>query len=205
MSGIVYIFTNPEMPDLVKIGTTKNLKGRLRKFYDTNVPVPFECYFACEVKDGPDVEKRLHSAFGDHRINPRREFFRISPERVKVILEALSLKDVTPASNIIEDESEPEVLKRSRSRAPAFRFSMVGIQQGAKLKFIKDETHTCCVVSDSKVEFEDQVGFLSPVTQNLLNNKFGMNWPSARGSDYWLYEGETLTERRLRMEGEGDD
>lgn len=91
----------------------------------SGVPVPFECYYACEVQDGQDVEKRLHFAFGDHRINPKREFFRISPERVQMILEALSLKNVTLISDVVEDDEERDTLNRERSRRPVFRFSMV--------------------------------------------------------------------------------
>ena len=83
---------NPSIADLVKVGRTTNLEERMRSLSShSGVPVPFECYYACEVQDGQDVEKRLHFAFGDHRINPKREFFRISPERVQMILEALSL------------------------------------------------------------------------------------------------------------------
>jgi hypothetical protein len=75
MTEIVYILTNPVIPDLIKIGRTTNLEERLRSLSShSGVPVPFECYYACEVRDSQDVERRLHGAFGDHRINPKREF-----------------------------------------------------------------------------------------------------------------------------------
>ncbi|MBN34885.1 MAG: hypothetical protein CMM46_08935 [Rhodospirillaceae bacterium] len=80
---------------------TTNLEERLRGLSShSGVPVPFECYYACEVADSQDVERRLHGAFGDNQINPKREFFRINPGRVHMILEALSLKDVVPATNL---------------------------------------------------------------------------------------------------------
>ena len=109
MTETIYILTNPAIPDLIKIGRTVNLEDRLRNLSShSGVPVPFECYYACEVADSQDVERRLHAAFGDHRVNPKREFFRINPERVQIILEALSLKDVTPATDVVEDEEDVE-------------------------------------------------------------------------------------------------
>ena len=125
----------------MKIGRTTNLEERLRSLSShSGVPVPFECYYACEVNDSQDVERRLHGAFGDHRVNPKREFFRINTERVQMILEALSLQDVTPTSDVVEDEQELETLNRERSRRPPFNFSMVDIKIGSELTFLKDET-----------------------------------------------------------------
>jgi hypothetical protein len=55
---------------------------RIRGLYQTGVPLPFELFYACEVKDARLVEGRLHDAFGDHRVSKSREFFRIAPERI---------------------------------------------------------------------------------------------------------------------------
>ena len=60
--GIVYALVNEAMPGLVKIGMTSNLEVDLRKnqLYRgcSGVPLPFECVYACEVKDFKRVEKR---------------------------------------------------------------------------------------------------------------------------------------------------
>ena len=205
MTEIVYILTNPAIPDLIKVGRTTNLEDRLRNLSGhSGVPVPFEVYFACEVEDATAVEKRLHFGFGDHRINPKREFFSINPERVKAILEGWSLKDVTPTSDIVEDQEDVETLKRVRARKPVFRFSMVDIPKGSKLTFIRDETVSCSVAGDREVEFDGEVTSLNQVTLNLLNTRFGKDWGSVRGPDFWLYEDETLTERRMRLETEDE-
>ena len=52
-SQIVYVLTNPAMPGLVKIGKTTQLEveERMKQLYGTGVPVPFDCSFACQVKD----------------------------------------------------------------------------------------------------------------------------------------------------------
>jgi len=90
-SQIVYVLTNPAMPGLIKIGKTTQLEvdDRMKQLYSTGVPVPFDCAFACQVKDASEVEKSLHFAFGNHRVNPNREFFKIEPERVIAVLKLL--------------------------------------------------------------------------------------------------------------------
>ena len=119
-----------------------------------------------------------------------------------MILEGFSLKDVTPTSDVVEDDQERDTLNRERSRRPVFRFSMVDIEIGSELTFLKDENLTCRVVSDREIEFEGTSSSLNQVTLDLLKNRFGKNWGSVRGPDFWIYENETLTERRLRMENE---
>src|SRR5690606_17095463 len=94
---IVYVLTNPAMPGLVKIGSTtqEEVDIRMKQLFSTGVPVPFDCAFACRVTNAATVEKALHHAFGNTRINPTREFFRIEPERVISILKLLHVDDVT--------------------------------------------------------------------------------------------------------------
>ena len=66
MSEFVYILTNPSIPDLVKIGKTTNIKKKMRSLSGpSGVPLPFECYYCCEVKNMEEVEKRLHIGLGD--------------------------------------------------------------------------------------------------------------------------------------------
>ena len=201
MSEFVYILTNPTIPDLVKIGRTKNLEERLKSLSShSGVPVPFQCFYCCEVTDGSEVEKRLHFGLGDHRVNPKREFFRINPERVKVLLEGWSIRDVTPSSDLVDSPEEQDSLNREISRRPVFTFQMVDIPIGSELTFLKDETKVSIVSGDREIEFEGQKYSLTQVTMELLNKEFEKNWKSVRGPDYWIFENETLTERRMRME-----
>ena len=53
----------------------------MKQLFSTGVSVPFDCAFACQVKDAAEVERALHFAFGDHRINPNREFLKIEAEQ----------------------------------------------------------------------------------------------------------------------------
>lgn len=200
MPEIVYLLTNPTMPDLVKIGRTIDLETRLRSLSThSGVPVPFECYYACEVVDSVKVERALHEAFGDHRINPKREFFRLNPERAVAILELVAVKNATLIAEVAEDQAELDALHREQSRREQFRFSMVDIKPGAILTFSKDENITAQVVDDKRIEFEGEVTSTSAAATKLLH-RIGWTLRAAQGPLYWLYEGETLAERRIRME-----
>jgi hypothetical protein len=201
MSEFVYILTNPTIPDLVKIGRTKNLEERMRSLSShSGVPVAFKCFYCCEVENGTDVEKRLHFGLGDHRVNPKREFFRINPERVKILLEGWSIRDVTPTSDIVDSREEQESLNRESSRRPVFTFSMVDIPIGSELTFLKDETKTSIVSGDREIEYGGTRTSINRVTMEILKTEFGKTWNSVRGPDYWIFENETLTERRMRIE-----
>ncbi|WP_081759214.1 GIY-YIG nuclease family protein [Thioalkalivibrio sp. HK1] len=204
MAEIVYILTNKAFPNLVKVGRTKDLKKRVRVLSSySSTPYPFECYYACEVERGrgAEIEDRLKGGFADYRVNPKREFFEVKPEFVKKILEGWEIKNVTPdVDDTVEDKADAETLKRAGSRKSVFRFSMVDIRPGTKLTFSEDKSITCRVVDDRKVEFEGKTTSLHKVTLHILNTYCGRNSYSVRGQNHWLYRGETLTDRRDRME-----
>ncbi len=195
MKEIIYIFTNECMPGLVKIGiTTTDVEQRRKELYTTGVPYPFECFYAAVVNNGKMVERKLHFAFGDHRVPTGKEFFRIDKEKVKTILELVAIEDATPQAN-------PEVtqeMKEFVERRPPFRFSFAQIPVGAELRFIRDEQIVCKVVDDKSIEFKGQLTSLSAAASEVLT-QFGGNAAQVQGPIYWTYEGETLEERRLRL------
>lgn len=205
MPEIVYLLTNPTMPDLVKIGRTKDLEERLRQLSThSGVPVPFECFYACEVADSVKVEKALHDAFGDHRINSRREFFRLNPDRAVAILELVAIKDATLAAEVAEDQAELDALHREQTRREQFRFSMVDIAPGSLLTFSKDDEITATVVDDKRINFQGEITSTSAAATRLLH-QIGWTLRAAQGPLYWVYEGETLAERRIRLENDTDE
>lgn len=85
---IVYVLQNEAMPGLVKIGIThqKDMDQRLQTLYSTGVPLPFDCIWAGEVDNCQEIETLIHNAFSDARINPKREFFKLKPERIIPLL-----------------------------------------------------------------------------------------------------------------------
>lgn len=205
MAEIVYLLTNPVMPDLVEIGRTSNLEERLRSLSThSGVPVPFEVFYACEVADSVKVERQIHEGFGDHRVNPKREFFRINPERILAILKLVELRDVTPFEDVVEDRVEQESLNRERNRRETFRFSIIGIHPGSVLTFVRDDSIQASVVDDKKIMFDGKETSLSNSALEILRNRYGYRAQTIAGPQYWCHEGRTLSEIRQALES-GDE
>jgi hypothetical protein len=205
MAEIIYILTNEAMEGLVKIGrTSTSVEQRIKELDNTSMPLPFQCFYAGEVADSTFVESHLHQAFSDKRVRNNREFFRIDPNQVKAAIQIASPVDVTPRNDIVVDPSDIQALKKAAAneeRRSRLRFTELGIPIGAVLTFTKDPTCTCTVVSDGKVNFESEV--ISPSAAALkVIRQLGYQWAAVSGSDYWMYEDETLTARRIRLEDE---
>ncbi len=85
-----------------------------------------------------------------------------------------------------------------RVRSPNTRFRYLGVPIGAELAFTKDRHITCTVLDDSnQVQYEGRTWAISALATHLLDVS------PANGFSYFCYEGETLWERRLRLEREG--
>ena len=197
---IVYILTNEAMAGYVKIGrTATSLEQRIRELNSsTSVPLPFTAFYACTVNNSAFVEHQLHDAFDDSRVNPRREFFRIAPERVVAALKLAQIDDITPRRDYVEMPEDQVALNRVRAIRSRFNFGMVDIPVGAELTFSRDENIRARVVdlhSTNSIEFNGEITSLSRSAQRILGFDYGV-----AGTDYWMYEGETLDERRRRFE-----
>lgn len=195
MDNIIYILINEAMPGYVKIGKTNNLEQRIRSLDNTSVPLPFECFYACKVKDAEFVERQLLDAFLDHRVRSSREFFEISPERAVAALKLAEIENITPKKDFVETEEDQQALNQARVNRAVFNFSMVDIPKGAELVWYRDENVKARVVDNRQIEFNGEITSLSNSAQKLL----GYNYKVA-GTLYWMYEGETLDERRRRFE-----
>lgn len=198
--GVIYILINEAMPGYVKFGKTlTTVEQRMRELDTTGVPLPFECFYAARVADVDFVERRLQDAFADARIRPRREFFRIDPERVQSALELAGGADVTPRDDVVEEEADRVALNEAREQRGRFNFRMVEIPVGAVLTFTKDENVTCTVAAHNKVEFEGEIMSLSAAAL-IAVHRLGYSWNAVSGPVYWEYEGQTLDDRRREME-----
>lgn len=195
---IVYILINEAMQGYCKIGRTTNLENRIRSLDTTGVPLPFECFYACTVADANFVEKQLHDAFGDNRVRSNREWFEIAPERIASALRIAQIRDVTPNKDFVESEDDQRALDRARDRRSTFNFEMVNIPVGSILTFVNKPEVFCKVLDNRRVEFNGEDFSITRAAQIVL----GHNRP-IQGPLYWEYEGESLVERRIRMEQEG--
>lgn len=197
MIEIVYVLTNEAMPGYVKIGiTSTNLEQRIRELSSsTSVPIPFTCFYACTVKDMKFVEHQLHDAFDNHRINPKREFFQIAPERVVAALKLVELEDITPKKDYVDSKEDQKALNQARKRRTDFSFKAADISIGSEIYFSRDESIKAKVVDNRAIELNGEKTSLSLSAQKLLGYNYGV-----AGPDYWMFDGESLDERRRRIE-----
>lgn len=194
--GIVYVLSNRAMPGLVKIGMTTRpeLDTRLKELYTTDVPVPFDVEYACEVKasDCNKIEKALHTAFDPQRVNINREFFQIKKEQAIAILELFNQKDVTTE---VSDEMDNDLdagdiasKQKATKHRPPLNFSQMGIPIGSILTYNADPKITVTVISEKKVEYMGEETSLTAVTSKLLESKYAVQ-PTPK----WSYNGQNLS------------
>ena len=82
-----------------------------------------------------------------------------------------------------------------RLRAPkCFR---TNIRIGSELYFINDAGIKAKVVDNKRIEVNGEITSLSSSAQKILGYS-----NQVQGTIYWMYEGETLDERRRRLESE---
>ena len=195
---IVYILINQSMPETIKIGITDNLERRIKELDNTSTPLPFECFYAVEVQDASKIEKKIHEGLDDKRIRQNREFFNVSPEQAKSILEIAEVmggKNVTPQNDIVETPQDKEALDKSRKVRKRFNFEMINIPPKTILHFAKDSTITCEVYNDTQIKFRDKITSLSDAAFIVLT-EMGYDWTAVQGPRLWLHNGKSLSDLR---------
>ena len=201
--GIVYVLSNPAFDNYVKIGRTIDLEQRLKQLDNTSVPLPFRCVFAIKVDNEVEVEKLVHQAFADVRVRSSREFFEIDAQRVIAALKLTNGEDVTPKSDIAEDEESIAALERTVAKRKTYSFADAEVAVGDVLTYSRDESITATVVADKKIEFEGETTSLSKAALILLHRD-GYTWKQANGWGYWMKDGETLGERVERFSNDSE-
>ena len=198
MPEIVYVLTNEAMPDLIKIGRTNgDVADRVRQLDTTGIPLPFECFYAAEVSDANRVERAIHEAFDDHRIRKNREFFRLSPEKPKAIIELLCIRNVTPGYEIFTEPDDQAAVSEAKNRRARFSLSKAGLRPGAVLRSLFDENITCTVRDEKKVDFRGEEFTLSASALIIAREK-GYGWTTISGPNYWKFEGTRLSDLQAK-------
>lgn len=196
LSGIVYVLSNEGMPGLLKIGMTRqdDVAQRMSELYTTSVPFQFNCVYACRVDDCKKVENALHTAFSTDRVNPKREFFRMSADRVLAILKLLEKENVTETlstdlrKDLSKEENDAEL--KSRMRRPPLNFEEMGVPNGSQLTMVFEEKEYVIVVCDPrKVKFEEEEYSLTGITKKLRNIDYAM-----QPTRFWYYNGRNLSD-----------
>jgi len=190
--GIVYILTNPAIPNMIKIGMTsqEDVKIRMAQLYNSGVPLPFECVYAARVSNFEKVEKALHIAFGPDRVNPRREFFTIEPAQAIAIIKLMEIEDVTP--QVVNEKEEVDEVDReagveySRKMRPRFNFLDMNIPVGSELVCVANG-ETVTVASERTVNFRGGETSLTNATRIILENGYNL-----APIPYWTFNGRKL-------------
>lgn len=97
--GHVYVISNIGSfgDDVFKIGLTRRLEpmDRVRELGDASVPFAFDVHAMIFSEDAPTLETKLHRLFEEqqvNKVNSRKEFFRVSAQKLKEAIEDLNLE-----------------------------------------------------------------------------------------------------------------
>lgn len=205
--GYVYIFVNEWMPKIVKIGITNDLEQRLKdSAKDTFVPCAFSCYYAIKSDKEEILEDFIHTTYDIDRVNDKREFFEISPERAKTMLKGLvnlgvaTEIDDKQTQQISENVSE-QLTKNGEQllfkRRQNTTFKMLGINIGTELVYKKDETKKVKTVDEiNNVEYEGEIFNISNLSDKFTGYR-------TSGFDYFKYNGKILNDIRRELDSNG--
>lgn len=98
-AGYIYVISNIGSfgEGVCKIGMTRRLEpmDRVVELGDASVPFRFDVHTLAFVDDAPRLEKAIHKVFNSKRVNQenhRKEFFFISPEDVKSVMDNIGIK-----------------------------------------------------------------------------------------------------------------
>lgn len=185
--GYIYIMTNPALKGMVKIGYATDVETRRKQLSTTALPYDYEVYATYETS-GNLEDKKLHKMIDnlnpDLRVSKSREFFVMSPEEAYELLESIAVisgtKDKLKKTKVVAKEKQ--IVRR-----PAIKFTDCGIPIGAELVFTEDPTLTVKVVSDRKVEYNNEITSLSAIVSNIKGH-------SSQGPLFFTYNGKLLTD-----------
>ena len=87
--GYIYALSNDSMPKMLKIGFThRNPEKRVSELSShTGVPTPFKLLYYKYVLNCQFIEEMVHKKLKNYRVSNNREFFKITIEKVKKIID----------------------------------------------------------------------------------------------------------------------
>lgn len=98
-AGHVYVISNIGSfgDEVFKVGMTRRLEplDRVKELSDASVPFEFDVHAMVYSDDAPTLEKELHRLFHYNRVNrvnPRKEFFKVSASEIRETLDNLGLE-----------------------------------------------------------------------------------------------------------------
>lgn len=183
-NGFIYIMTNPDLKNMVKIGYAKDVEQRRRQLSTTALPHEYEIYATYETS-GNLEDKKLHRMIDnlnpDLRVSKGREFFVMSPDDAFDLLEAIATISGT-AGKLKRIKPKKTVQKPKK---PAINFSKCGIPVGATLVCTEDKNIVVTVADERKVLYNDELTSLSAIITKMKGH-------NAAGPQYFTYNGKLV-------------
>lgn len=194
----VYIFTNPAMPDYVKVGITNDIERRIKDLSrPTSIAEPFECFGHLTVKGNKpsahDIETILHF-FLSREFRQTKEYFVASVPEVEKYFKYIEI--INPRIKYSLHKSTTKEKSRQTT------FEMLRIPVGAELAFKTDDSIRCKVVDNKNtVLYNGEHTSLSAIAMKQNNGK------PVNGFERFVYPAsdhpkETLWKRRQRLQSE---
>lgn len=82
-SGWLYVISSPSLPNMIKIGCTRQAvpMQRIYALSSSSLPFPFKAHCFVFSDDCFELESAMHKYFDTQRVNKDREFFAITPQQ----------------------------------------------------------------------------------------------------------------------------
>ena len=191
--GYIYIMTNPALKDMVKIGYATDIEVRRKQLSTTALPYEYEVYATYET-NGNLEDKKLHKMIDnlnpDLRVSSNREFFIMMPEEAYELLEARATISGTK-DKLKKVKVAPA--KKQVVRRPPVNFVKCGIPIGAELIFTENPDIVVKVVSERKVEFNNEITSMSAISDSIKG------YPTS-GPQFFTYNGEKVSDIAARTQ-----
>jgi hypothetical protein len=185
----VYIMSNPSFSsDILKIGWTKEHPNiRANNLYTLEIPTPFTIEYVIITSDGSNLETQIYEHLKSYRVEPNRDFFKISKDELVTKLTndlRLELKLITDiyttktcCKEINKIKSSYEKLKKetdkffSNLKKNNIECLLYGIEDNNDEKYIKD---TYYFITQDIKQYEE---WLDNLIDNYeeIKNKIGID------------------------------
>jgi hypothetical protein len=124
MAEIIYVLINAGMPTLTRVGVLAdggNPSELDDALFPENIPLPYECIYACTVKDSAQAKGAAYEKFAAWRLGPHGDFADVMSESIVEVLRPYEVEDVTASFSASFDSPLTEEEKDTRARYTALR------------------------------------------------------------------------------------
>jgi hypothetical protein len=168
--GYIYIMTNPCLQNMVKIGYATDVEERRKQLSTTALPYEYDVYAVYETP-GHLEDKKLHKLIDnlnpDLRVSKNREFYVMTPEDAYGLLEAIAMisgsQDKLKRLKGVPTTQPTE----AKVKKPPVNFQKCNIPMGAELVFVDDPNVRVTVVSERKVQYNNEITSLSAIGKSI--------------------------------------